>query len=63
MNAYIRNTVLFHLSKGCTIKDVAVAMRAPKRTVDTWLEKIRWDLGANTTTEAVAIALREKMIE
>jgi NarL family two-component system response regulator YdfI len=51
-----------HLARGATNKQIALALRISERTVKAHVTNIFNKLGANSRTEAVAIALRSGLL-
>jgi NarL family two-component system response regulator YdfI len=54
--------VMVHLARGATNKQIALALRITERTVKAHVTNIFNKLGANSRTEAVAIALRSGLL-
>lgn len=50
------------VSKGMTAAETAAQLNLSERTVEHYLESATQKLGAQNRTQAVAIALREKLI-
>lgn len=62
LTAKERDALVFS-SHGYSVKEAAKAMAAHQRTVEAQLRSAREKLGAKNTTEAVGMALRQKLIE
>lgn len=58
-----RLEVLQHAADGLNRAEIAARMTISVETVKSHLKEAKWDMRANTTTHAVANALREGLIE
>lgn len=54
--------ILTHVSNGEVTKEIAVSLFVCRHTVENHLYTVREKLGARSTTQAVAIALRKGLI-